>query len=238
MTINWFIEKFDTLDSTQSYLKNLCVNEPSTKSGLVIHANSQTRGYGRQNRTWVQGEKNLYFSFLLPKWDIIPLGNLSILTGLSLAQTIKSYEISPSLQIKWPNDILIDGKKCAGILIEICANSLIIGIGVNTHSSPLSYTSSLNTYVKDTIINDDLLQKFLAIFNENITHLEEHGFKYIRAEWLKHSFEQNTKMSVKIGDNILAGAFQTIDNNGSLVLLCGQTNQRQTITAGDVFISE
>ncbi len=213
--------------------------------GTVIRTQHQSQGRGRHGRCWEEGEGNLYFSFLIsPHINADKLGHISLLTGLSLQKTIlsivKGSAYSPL--IKWPNDVLLDQKKCAGILIETPSVStsgiidhLVIGIGVNISSAPIETSSYLNAYNKN-IRADDVLEQFLQTFSLYYDAWRVDGFEGIRVEWINNSFKKGQPINVKLGKTFISGAFETIDQFGNLVILCNETNEKRTITSGDVFL--
>ena len=98
----------------------------------VIVANAQYAGRGRYRRKWISHHGNLYTSFIFLSVDRDP--RLSYVIAVAIADTIMSFGIKP--QIKWPNDILIDGKKVAGTLIEYAGRFVIVGIGINIETNP------------------------------------------------------------------------------------------------------
>lgn len=129
------IIRFDTIDSTSSYLKREWNHLPDS---TVVISQHQTAGKGRIGREWKDDTGSLLFSILLKeKLDEKRIHLLPLLCGTCLYEVLEKYGISSS--IKWPNDVLIGGKKCAGILLESIfetkLEALVIGIGINVNSS-------------------------------------------------------------------------------------------------------
>lgn len=122
---------FESIDSTNEYLKR---EYPCLEDQTVVVADHQTKGKGRRGRSWTDDSKSLVFSLLLKK-DINPerIDLLPLLSGIAISQMLDDLDI-PSL-IKWPNDVLIQEKKCSGILLEAVTEesikAVIIGIGIN-----------------------------------------------------------------------------------------------------------
>src|SRR5690554_5681171 len=116
MTIKWIVEEYDMLGSTQDTLKELASERPE---GFAVQARKQQAGKGRQGREWISPEGNLYLSVLLKptRIEAAHAGQLSFVAALAVAKTVASY-LKDGLMLKWPNDVLLDGKKCAGILLE------------------------------------------------------------------------------------------------------------------------
>ncbi|WP_214303158.1 biotin--[acetyl-CoA-carboxylase] ligase [Wolbachia endosymbiont of Erebia cassioides] len=136
-------------------------------------------------------------------------------TGMTRDQFINDL----NLQHKWPNDILIDGKKISGILVEKKSNSnwLIIGIGINVNHAPLPGTTCISNY-GESVSNMDLLKELIINFNKLRKQWLFDGFYAIREMWLKKAFKMNEQISVKLADKLYEGIFADIDKSGKLVL--------------------
>lgn len=122
---------FDKISSTQTYAHDMIANGTATDHTIVCAA-AQYAGRGRYRRKWVSHHGNLYASFIFgcPERD----SRLSYAVAVAIIDTLSSYGIDAT--IKWPNDILLDGKKVAGVLIEYAGRFVIVGIGINVHSNP------------------------------------------------------------------------------------------------------
>ncbi|BET35188.1 MULTISPECIES: biotin--[acetyl-CoA-carboxylase] ligase [Wolbachia] len=136
-------------------------------------------------------------------------------TGMTRDQFINDL----NLQHKWPNDILIDGKKISGILLEKKSNSnwLIIGIGINVNHAPLPGTTCISNY-GESVSYMDLLKELIINFNKLRKQWLFDGFYAIREMWLKKAFKMNEQISVKLADKLYEGIFADIDKSGKLVL--------------------
>src|SRR5690606_32282573 len=137
--MKWIIEEHDVLGSTQDALKAVASERPE---GFAVQARRQEGGKGRQGRQWISPEGNLYLSVLLKpaKVEAVHVGQLSFVAALAVAKTVASY-LKDGLMLKWPNDVLLAGKKCAGILLETDVKDgkvrwVAVGIGVNIASAP------------------------------------------------------------------------------------------------------
>ena len=125
------IHVFETLPSTSGWMADRALNEPT----LVI-ADEQTQGRGRQGRAWHSPAGGIYFSIGLPiPASARPPDALSLAVGLQLAETLIAAGFS-GIGIKWPNDLVVDDAKLAGLLVERFPNALVVGVGVNTESLP------------------------------------------------------------------------------------------------------
>lgn len=222
----WSVERHKTVSSTQDMIK--AAASSGAVEGLVIQADMQDSGRGRHGRTWVSQPGNLFFSFLLQP-DCAPgdVGQISLMIGLAIAKAVqKTSGLLPVL--KWPNDILIEGKKCCGILIEREGDFLVVGIGVNIASAPedASHLGGVNKEV--------LLREILEQVSHYYTLWQVEGFENICAEWLSMSYKKGQKAQVKIGTTVISGVFEGVDGQGSMLLL--SDGKTRTITAGEVYI--
>lgn len=241
MSIDWQIKTFGTLASTQNTLKEMISGPSEVKEGTVILARLQKNGYGRHNRKWQGEEGNLSISFLVtPPKKQSPAAQISIITGISLIKTIKSFIDTPDLKLKWPNDVMINNKKCAGILVESTGNktnaNMIIGLGVNIANAPLAISSALNEYVSKDIEVNEFTNKFLNTFSEDYTRWNKEGFKPFKDQFITHTYNRKTAISVNVGSKQITGAFIDIDNDGNLEIMCNKTQSIQKITSGEVFV--
>ena len=220
--MDWNIQTFETLPSTQEKAHELDPIE-----GTVIRAYEQTHGKGRHGNSWEHQKGNLAFSFILkPQCALSDIGQYSILTSVALIETAKKFS-DKALTLKWPNDLLIENQKAAGILLETensaeKVEALIVGIGVNTQNAPEN-TSALNCD------SDKFLNEFLKMFAVQYKTYKEHGFAQIRDAWLANTYPKGTALNI--------GAFETMDEHGNLVVRDGE-NALQTFASGDVYLKE
>ncbi len=238
MSIDWYIEKFACLPSTQNYLKELLFDNPDISEGTVISASHQSAGQGRHGRIWQGAEGNLFLSLLIkPKCNINQMGQISLISALAVSNVIDC-----DVKLKWPNDILIDGKKCCGILIDASPvkdnkiEHLIIGIGVNIKSAPLDTATFLQKYSSSEIDMDSFLDRLLSSFSDYYQRWKNEGFSALQKEWLLHTYDKGQKISVKIGGKQVKGRFDTIDMFGNLILICDKSDRQIKITSGEVFL--
>lgn len=241
MSFSWAIEIHDTLESTQATLKDMALKNAS--EGTVVQALQQTKGKGRYEREWVSEEGNLFFSLLIrPSCPAHSIGPLSLLTGLAVAKAIQPYLDEPeSLVLKWPNDILLVGKKCAGILLEteIGADQniewVVVGIGINVSSAPPDLGICLGDHVQSSVDLNTLRDDILAQFDLYYSLWRREGIEKIRTFWLETGHEKDTPVQVKMGDEFIEGRFFDIDKQGNM-LLHDNAGQLRKITAGEVYI--
>ncbi len=226
----WSVQAFDCLNSTQDYIKS---NIDNLNEGSCIQAFSQDDGYGRHGRVWNSPEGNLYLSFLLkPSCRASEYGQVALIAGLAVARTVSPFELCI---LKWPNDVLINGRKVCGVIVEAANDTLIVGVGLNVNEAPLEDSVSLKGHnLQIENIRDDLLDHFRTLYLE----WKQYGFQSIRTDWMRCSFNIDQLMSVKIGNKVVSGKYQGLDKAGYLLLLCDKTNKVITVTSGDVFQSD
>ncbi len=211
---------FTEIDSTNTYLKLL---DENIKKAVCI-AESQTAGRGRFGRTWISPKgKNIYCSIQYPISDPHLLAGLSAHIAYIIAEVIKK-NIGPfEVALKWPNDIYVDGKKIAGILIELLSTNhklskAIIGFGINVNMTlaPLdnSWTSLTlltgRTFERAALLTDILKALFVSLDNAEYTNPKQ---------WQTLDMLYNKKICVRLNDKKLCGIAKGINQDGSLNLL-------------------
>lgn len=241
MTINWHIESFESIDSTQTRLKERASQDAA--QGSVITAKSQTSGHGRYARIWVSEEGSLYMSFLLrpvAPCHVERIGALSLICALSVFEAIQpSLPPDQDLMLKWPNDVLLNQHKCAGILIESDMdassgniNWFAIGIGVNIEHAPPE-ASCLMPYVSNI---EGLRDLILARFNHwHDAWCAERQDEHIRQKWLSYAHKPGARLLVKVGGQIEEGFFHDIDVQGNLFIRDHKSNVRQ-VNATEIYM--
>ncbi|MBV8939405.1 MAG: biotin--[acetyl-CoA-carboxylase] ligase [Alphaproteobacteria bacterium] len=232
---------FDELDSTNEEARRLARSGGS--HGAVIWAKRQTAGRGRMEREWESREGNLFVSLLLqPGCDFATAGQLSFVAALAVRDTL--LPLLPdtcTIQCKWPNDVLIDGRKVCGILLESFAPAppnrwVIIGVGVNVDSFPLEAmfpATSLKDSGVDLISAKIVLARFMHHFSERYGAWVEKGFDGIARQWLKSAWMLKRKVRVLLPQEELAGTFTGLEAGGSLALAMAD-GRRLVVPAGDM----
>jgi BirA family transcriptional regulator, biotin operon repressor / biotin---[acetyl-CoA-carboxylase] ligase len=213
---------------------------------LWVVANSQTAGRGRNGRAWASPPGNLYASLLLI--DPAPphkAPELGFVVGLAAAHVLRQILCGDlRIKIKWPNDILFDGAKLCGILLESAILpsghlACIAGIGANcrTHPQNTSYPATDLMTIGGLSITPEEVFAQLSVSMVHWLGVWDAGadFASIRAEWLSLAAGLGTKVSVTLHSQTIEGIFQTIDPVGRLVL--AQEEGALTIDAGDVFLT-
>jgi len=221
---NFTIHEFEELESTNSHAFSLA-NSHEIFDREIVLAQKQISGRGRQNRSWSSPSGNLYFSLVLqPKISAEKISQLSFVAIAALRISIEKITKN-SVQNKWPNDLLIDEKKVAGILLESKISEkncefTILGIGLNIDSNPdntiFPATNLQNSNIK--ISAENALKSFLDEFEILYQNWLDFGFEGIRKLWLKNAFRLKEKITVKLDDKELDGIFEDFDSEGNLIL--------------------
>jgi BirA family biotin operon repressor/biotin-[acetyl-CoA-carboxylase] ligase len=236
---------FESLDSTNEQARRLAVE--GALDGTVIWASSQTAGRGRQGRQWDSPEGNLYCSIVIrPEVPAADAAQLSFVTALALGQAVSGLlPDSVEMRYKWPNDVLLDGRKAAGILLESSGGVdgaldwLVIGAGLNVEGYPdvteggYPATSLREAGVKPVALQD-ILARYIAGFAHWRERWQNEGIAAVREAWLERAARLGEDITVRLPGSQLNGRFSGLDEGGAL-LLDLTDGSRRTITAGDVF---
>ena len=232
--MRWPVIECDELDSSNSEAQRRIA--AGQLEGTWITARHQAAGRGRSGRKWQSLDGNLFASLLLPlHCPLTVLHHLSLVSGLALRNALRNSSKASGIELKpllkWPNDVLIEDAKLAGILIESsivgdCALA-IIGIGVNIQAAPQladRRTSSLVDYEVNTTPKE-----LLVILDEALSVEIERwdsgaGFHLIREDWLKHSFYFGHPISINTAKARVEGEFAGLDKDGALLIRTTEGN--------------
>ncbi|MGH7824542.1 MAG: biotin--[acetyl-CoA-carboxylase] ligase [Candidatus Binatia bacterium] len=238
------IHYFAQLDSTNSYARRLA--EQGSPEGEVVIAEAQTRGRGRLGRAWISPPHlNLYLSLILrPRLLPADAPQITLMAAVALADAVASYAaILPS--IKWPNDILVGGKKLAGVLSESsCGREridfVILGIGINlNYPAELMPAAIREQATSLLIINQKVVQReaFLGRLIQDLDRcygeLGDSGFGAIAPRWEARFGLKGEKVKVKMIDETLVGTATGIDQDGALIVV-DDSGTAHRVIAGDV----
>jgi BirA family biotin operon repressor/biotin-[acetyl-CoA-carboxylase] ligase len=228
---------FDTLPSTNAYAL-AAIDGPAW-----VMARTQTAGRGRRARVWASPVGNLYATHLLHPTDPPAMMALrSFAAALALHGAIQATTGAVAA-LKWPNDVLLDGGKVAGILLEATTRSgktcLAIGFGVNLISAPdvmeagATPPISLQAATGKTVTPDDFLTALAATYAAQEQRFQTGGFAPLRRAWLGHATRIGQVIRARTGQATHEGIFDTIDDAGNLILITDAG--RMAIPAADVF---
>ena len=235
MPIKWNVDIVDEIDSTQ--IPVLEAAKQGKDEGFAVRALKQNNGKGRFNRKWEgDDEGNIYLSFLLrPKADISVWGQLSFVVAVALAETVNEFSPdSKQFGLKWPNDLMVNNKKSAGILLEVENKSLIVGVGVNILNHPEG-KSCLNDIIPN-INSDDFLNKFLIKISDLYDIWNVKGFLEIKKIWSNYCIMMGKLVNVSIVNDDFQGTAVKLDEQGNLHVekLNGEL---KIVSSGDVYFS-
>lgn len=245
---DYHLLSYDEIDSTNEEARRLA--EGGASHGAVIWAKRQTSGRGRMGRVWVSAEGNLFCSVLLaPNCEQNIAAQLSFVSAVAVIDTLAPIIPGGELACKWPNDILLDGKKIGGILLESFETAdmhpgqermvrwVVVGVGINVDSCPQN-TDIPATYLKaagvEIISAKIVLSRFIHHFITIYDLWAKRGFSPIRKRWMEHAFREGKAIEVRLPKQSLTGIFEGIDTSGRL-LLKARTGKRITVSAGEVF---
>lgn len=212
---------------------------------LWVAAWLQTQGRGRQGRHWATPEGNLAASRLL-FFPASPAeaSRLSFAVALAVADTIAGLAGDAPVSLKWPNDVLLSGKKVSGILLENIERTptgelvIIIGIGLNLATHPPAGettwpSTSIAAETGSTPPFDTALGLLADAVDTRLDQASNTSFNNTRREWLDRAAHKGKEIRVNLPDRSLTGRFIDLDDDGALVLEAGDGMHR--IAAGDVF---
>ncbi|MBV7256684.1 biotin--[acetyl-CoA-carboxylase] ligase [Pacificimonas sp. WHA3] len=206
--------------------------------GLWVQADIQTAGRGRRGRHWTSEGGNLFASTLVrPAAGEPPPQQLSFVAALALYDTARAYIASERLSLKWPNDLMLDGIKCAGILVEGRDGCIIIGIGVNLSHHPEGTERPATSWPARGVLappTREVANGLARTFAARRRQWRETGFAATRTDWLKQAHALGQQIEARIGDETHVGIFETISDDGALILNQGEAGRR-LIHAGEVF---
>lgn len=197
--------------------------------GLWLLAERQTGGKGRRGRTWLSPAGNLYASTLIRlRTGDPPAPTLALVAAVALHEAVVPY--APKVRIKWPNDLLVDGAKLAGILLEREGDAVIAGFGVNLANHPGDLdrpAADLAGKVSPTVF----LDSFAPVFAAWLSRWRGEGLAPVRAAWLAAAHPVGTPLT----SGEVSGRFDGLDDTGALRLRLEDGSLR-VVHAGDVFL--
>ena len=246
------IHFYKSVESTQTLALGLAERQLANLHGTVIVSEDQRKGRGRMGRKWISQYGGIYLSIILqPKIKINQSGILPLLSALCVSHVIKKMtKLNP--KIKWPNDVVINGKKVCGILLDISTeadkiNFVVIGIGVNVNIDITKIDSDIKNspgFYGITSIQNELHGKeidkfdFIRLLLENIelylTQLENEGAKEIIKN-CKHISDTLGKVVIaKQSDEILQGRAVDIDEDDGFLLIEGPSGCIHKVVSGEI----
>ena len=247
-TIGRDIRVFEQTTSTNDIVEKLA--QGGAGEGAVVFAEFQTAGRGRLGRHWVSpARKGLWFSVLL-RPNISPLAatRLTVASATALRQAIE-LETGLKPEIKWPNDILVSGKKVAGILTELSAELdrikyAVVGIGVDVNLSEddlprelRSQATSLQIELGRPLVRVELAAAVLREFERVYRQILSGEFSAVADEWERHCSTLGHRLEIQLGDRRVSGRAESLGEDGAL-LLRTEHGHLERIVGGDVRIEK
>jgi BirA family transcriptional regulator, biotin operon repressor / biotin---[acetyl-CoA-carboxylase] ligase len=235
---------FEVLDSTNVTAREMAA--AGAPDGAVVIADAQRRGRGRLGRSWVSpARKNLYVSIVL-RCDLPPerLAQIGLLAGVATCETIREW--CPNATIKWPNDVLIDGRKTAGILAEMEQSAgrraVVLGIGVNLNSSVGDFpdelrdkATSLHLATGADLDRARFAGRLLTELEARYGEWQRDGFAPIAAAWRELSPLVGRRIHVAEPGGAVEGEVLALDDDGALRIRRDDGTEHRVI-AGDVTV--
>jgi BirA family biotin operon repressor/biotin-[acetyl-CoA-carboxylase] ligase len=210
------------------------------EEGLWIRAGRQTAGKGRQGRSWASDPGNLYASTLVRlRPTDPPAASLALVAGLAVWGAVQVWlDDEALLQLKWPNDLLLDGAKLAGILLERAGDAVVIGVGVNlAHHPELPNRPATDLASHCAAPSPDVFADTLAdLMMSEVTRWRAEGVVGTRTHWMKRAHPIGTALTARLPDGeAVDGLFDGLDPSGALTLRLA-SGERRVIHAADLFL--
>lgn len=237
MSLAFRIEQVAEIDSTNEACRlRALAGEPA---GLVVRADRQSAGRGRRGRTWTSPLGNLYASLLLrprrPLPEAAALGFAAVTALGDIARALLPAAVQ--VRHKWPNDLLVNGGKAGGILLEAEPGFVVLGVGVNIVSHPAGTpypATDLRSEGAAAVSAQGLLERFLEAFAPLHDMWEAGGFGALLPAWRARAAGLGERIEVRLERETLAGIFRDLESDGTLRLALDDGTERR-IAAGDVY---
>lgn len=237
---------YQEIDSTNSQARALA--SKGYPEGTLVVADMQTAGRGRRGRSWFSpGSQGIYMSLILrPVLPLKEISRISLLIAVAAAETLED-ELALPARIKWPNDILINNKKIAGILSEVVTDMdgieyIVVGIGLNINNRLQDFPSDLRTPPTSAMVEDQRSVSRVKVLQGLLKRLENRYFDLLAGNFAD-TLEKGKRLSMAIGqelkldtiNGVLVGQAVDIDDHGFL-LLRDQSGNIHTLMSGEITI--
>lgn len=215
----WRLVALDSVGSTNDEAAQLA--DAGAAEGTVVWAREQTGGRGRRGRHWASPVGNLYSSTILrPDCAALRAAELGFVAALAVADIVPADR---AVRVKWPNDVLVNGGKIAGILLESAiaqtgrVEHVVAGVGINVGFAPqlpeMRYPgAALGGSVEVA------LEKFTNALAARLVEWRRDGFETVRAAWLAKAGPIGAEVDVRLGEELVSGRFAGLDREGALLL--------------------
>lgn len=207
--------------------------------GLWLRAERQTGGRGRQGRAWDSPPGNLYASTLVRlRPSDPPAATLALVAAVALEEAVAVFLPGTCARLKWPNDLLIDGAKLSGILLERSGDAVVIGFGVNLAHHPQALDRPATSMAAHGAAPDPALfaETLAEGFARWLARWRGEGIAPVRDRWLARAHPPGTALTARLAEGAaIDGLFDGLDSTGALILRLADGGRR-VIHAGDVFL--
>jgi len=208
------------------------------EEGVWLRAERQTGGRGRLGRSWDSPPGNLYASTLVRIRPNDPsAATLALVAAVALEEAVSAY-VPGKAALKWPNDVLIDGAKVSGVLLERAGDAVVIGIGVNLahHPTDIERRATSLAAHNAAVAPEDFIETLAEAFARRVESWRGQGMDAIRRRWVAHAHPIGTPLNVRLPDGeAIDGLFDGLDADGALILRLAD-GTRRVIHAADVFL--
>lgn len=211
----------DTTGSTNTVARRAA--EEGVEEGMVVIAETQSQGKGRLGREWLTGKGGLWMSVVLrPPIDPMHAPEVTLLAAVSVAKALRGAGLEAA--IKWPNDVLVNGKKICGILTEMSAEAdavgfIVLGIGVNVNNDvPLATATTMRAELGRPVDRVRFTQALLEMLDEDYLTFRSEGFTPILWSWRRLSDTLGRTVEVATHDSVIVGVAQDVDEDGALIV--------------------
>jgi BirA family biotin operon repressor/biotin-[acetyl-CoA-carboxylase] ligase len=231
------VHYFDEVDSTMDIARELARKD--CPHFTVVVAGRQKQGRGRLKRTWLSSQGGLYFTIVVrPKIPPVLSSRVNFAASMILAQTLRNM-FNINAMVKWPNDVLVDGRKISGILSEMEAeidrvSFISIGIGINVNNDPTPHepmATSLKKILGKKVPRIEVLKVFLDRFEDA---LNDADFDNVVSEWKRYTQTLNRHVRIVTAHDVSEGLAVDVDDNGALMLKLADGSVKKIIY-GDCF---
>jgi BirA family biotin operon repressor/biotin-[acetyl-CoA-carboxylase] ligase len=215
----WTLVALDSVGSTNDEATQLA--ESGAPEGTLVWAREQTGGRGRRGRRWASPRGNLYTSTILrPECSAPRAAELGFVAALAVADIVPPGR---DVRVKWPNDVLVDGGKVAGILLESAVGQggrvqhVVAGVGINVTFAPrLAEMRYPGATLGGTV--EKALEKLATALAARLAQWRRLGFETVRAAWLAKAGPLGAEVDVRLGEELVHGRFAGLDREGALLL--------------------
>jgi BirA family biotin operon repressor/biotin-[acetyl-CoA-carboxylase] ligase len=241
------LRAYDGLPSTNDEARRLVLQDDA-EDGTLVWAQEQTAGRGRRGRCWTSPRGNLYVTAILrPDGTVGEAAQLGFAAALALVDAL-GHLMPPltEVRLKWPNDVLVNDRKVAGILLETVIDSdgsfrgLLLGLGVNIADAPDDTAFPATALHWESagrgIGPEDLLEPWAKHFLTWVNRWVDDGFQPLRRQWLAYAHPQGQQLRVRLPNREVHGTFHDMDDAGGLVI--DTQHGRERLSVGDVFFGE